>query len=95
MADTMFDTVVEEAEAITGQYLFKIASKSPEVYKCEKELAAALDKVKEVLPPAYHSDLLSIADNANSQSIYLCELQYKQGFSDGIKFIIQAMAWKP
>lgn len=95
MGKTMFDALTEEAEAISGQILFMAASKSMEVYKSEQELAAALSKIKEVLPPDYHSYLLSVADNANSQRIFLSELQYRQGFSDGIKFIMQAMAWKP
>ena len=95
MQKTMFDVMADKAEVLSEGALFSAATKSTEVYRCEQELAVALSKIKEVLPSNYHSYLLSIVDNANSQSLFLSSLQYKQGFSDGIKFIMQAMAWKP
>jgi hypothetical protein len=56
--------------------------------QCEDELRAAL-------PPHLHCILSRLADKSVEREAASMTISYRQGFSDSIQFIMQALSWAP
>jgi hypothetical protein len=56
--------------------------------QCEDELRAAL-------PPHLHCTLSRLADKSIEREAASMAISYRQGFSDSIQFIMQALSWAP
>jgi hypothetical protein len=56
--------------------------------QCEDELRAAL-------PPHLHCILSRLADKSVEREAASMTISYRQGFSDSMQFIMQALSWEP
>nr|WP_237715604.1 hypothetical protein [Pelosinus fermentans] len=56
--------------------------------QCEDELRASL-------PPHLHCTLSRLADKSIEREAASMAISYRQGFSDSIQFIMQALSWAP
>jgi hypothetical protein len=71
-------------EQISNDYYYSNIA----VKQCEDELRAAL-------PPHLHCKLSRLADKSIEREAASMAISYRQGFSDSIQFIMQALSWEP
>jgi hypothetical protein len=53
------------------------------------------DELRAALPPHLHRTLSRLADKNNEREAASMAVSYRQGFSDSIRFIMQALSWEP
>jgi hypothetical protein len=53
------------------------------------------DELRAALPPHLHLILSRLADKNNEREAASIAVSYRQGFSDSIRFIMQALSWEP
>ena len=53
------------------------------------------DELRAALPPHLHRTLSRLADKNNEREAVSISLSYRQGFSDSIRFMMQALSWEP
>ncbi|EIW16464.1 MULTISPECIES: hypothetical protein [Pelosinus] len=91
--ESLFESAMDSMEDISlniplqqisnDYYYSNIAAK-----EYEEELRAAL-------PPNLHLILSRLADKNNEREAASMAVSYRQGFSDSIRFIMQALSWEP
>lgn len=95
MANNIFDTMICAAEQVTDSALCCAAAAASEVREEDRLADQAREKLKAVLSEEHQHTLLELEDHGSARTVYIGGLQYRQGFADGIKFIMQAMAFNP
>jgi hypothetical protein len=53
------------------------------------------DELRAALPQNLHLTLSRLADKNNEREAASMAVSYRQGFSDSIRFIMQALSWEP
>ncbi|MCL6558139.1 MAG: hypothetical protein K6U74_04920 [Firmicutes bacterium] len=64
---------------------------SREYAKADNQVDYHCKVIKENIPQEFQFNLQSLLDTYNDMATIVTELSYKQGFSDGVRFIMQTL----
>lgn len=64
---------------------------SREYAKADDDAAYHARVVMKNLPEQFHYNLMKLRDSYNTREAIVKDISYRQGFSDGVRFILQAL----
>ncbi|MBU2703364.1 methylphosphotriester-DNA--protein-cysteine methyltransferase [Sporomusaceae bacterium BoRhaA] len=94
MVKNMFDFLVTAIETENWEHV-SLENVSSDYYHASQKAENYYEKIKEILPPEMHETLLRLDDERNQMENAVTDVYYRQGFSDALRLILQAMLWEP
>jgi hypothetical protein len=94
MVKNLFDFLVTAIETETLEHT-SLENESREYRHASQEAENCYRKIKTILPPEMQETLLRFDDERNLMEGAGIDVYYRKGFSDAIRFLIQAMLWEP
>jgi hypothetical protein len=94
VVENLFDFLAAAIETENWEHV-SLERVSSDYYHASQKVENYYEKLKEVLPPEMHETLLRFDDERNHMENASMDVYYRQGFSDALRLLLQAMLWKP
>ena len=91
--ENLFESAMDSMEDVSLN--IPLQNISSEYYYSNIAAKEYEDELRAALPPNLHLALSRLADKNNEREAASMALSYRQGFSDSIRFIMQALSWDP